>query len=341
MDEILIPIAAAASALAVVGLATGWLLPWLIHRQLIDAPNARSSHDVPKPRGAGPALMLGLLSAVLMFGARDIPAAILGLGAIGLCALGFMDDQRSLSARARLAVQALIAGFCVVVLPSDLAVAPDLLPFWVERLLIWIGWIWIINLTNFMDGIDGITGVQMGYVGLGACLVFFIMAGPADPHLIWAAALAGTGIGFLLWNWPPSRLFMGDSGSLPLGLISGAVSIDLALHGAPISALLLNGVYWSDATITLIRRALRGQAVWRAHRQHSYQRLAQYMGRDQVSNSAGDHHRTLWVIIVLNAWLLLFAIEALSPDRAWTALAFGSVLLAAYHLIVERLRPLV
>ncbi len=335
MDMMLIPIGAALTAMALSALATGWLLPVLVRRQLIDAPNDRSSHLAPKPRGAGPALMLGLLGSVVVFGVPDIRAGILAIAAIGLCALGFLDDQRSLSARSRLLVQAVLAGFCVLALPADLSLSGHMIPLVAERFVIWVGWIWVINLTNFMDGIDGITGVQMGFVGLGACLAFGVMGG-ADPNaMIWAAALCGTGMGFLFWNWPPSHLFMGDSGSLPLGLISGALSIDMALQGAWISAFLLNGVFWSDATITLIRRAIAGEVLWRAHRQHSYQRLAQVLG----GANGVDHHRALWVVIVLNAWLLLFAIEALEPDRAMTALAFGTVLLAAYHLIVERINP--
>jgi UDP-N-acetylmuramyl pentapeptide phosphotransferase/UDP-N-acetylglucosamine-1-phosphate transferase len=329
------PLAAAVTALAITACATAWLLPWLIARQLVDAPNARSSHTTPKPRGAGPAIVLGIIIACLVFGPVDTRSLGLGLAALVLCALGFLDDRRSLSARLRLLVQAMITAALVALIPPDMQIARDYLPFWLERGLIWLSWIWIINLTNFMDGIDGICGVQMVSVGGGIALAGSVLWG-ADGLTIWAAALAGSGLGFLIWNWPPSRLFMGDSGSLPLGLISGALSIELALRGYAPTAILLNGLFWSDATLTLLRRVVKGEPIWQAHRSHTYQRLAAGLG----TPGALDHRRTLWAMIVLNAWLFLFAIEALDQTRAVPAMLLGLGLLIGYHLTVERLNPM-
>jgi UDP-N-acetylmuramyl pentapeptide phosphotransferase/UDP-N-acetylglucosamine-1-phosphate transferase len=215
-------------------------------------------------------------------------------------------------------------------LPPDLTWTDGGALFWLERAVIAFGWLWIINLTNFMDGIDGITGAQMAFTGLGTALVVILQIGPNDNLSVWGLALGGAGLGFLVWNWAPSRLFMGDSGSLPLGLISGALAIELALRGAPVSAVLLNGMYWSDATLTLIRRALRGQKIWRAHRLHSYQRMAV---------SLGSHAKACGLLIALNAWLGLSAVAALNPDHEWTALMLGLVILALYHRHVERRLP--
>jgi UDP-N-acetylmuramyl pentapeptide phosphotransferase/UDP-N-acetylglucosamine-1-phosphate transferase len=330
MDDLLLILGPVSTSLGLCAGATGLLLPVLIRAAIVDQPNDRSSHQLPKPRGGGPAVIFALLASVMIFGAWDRLTAILALGAIILCALGFVDDRIGLSARLRFSIQALIVLACTCALPPDLTWTNGGPLFWLERAVIVFGWLWIINLTNFMDGIDGITGVQMGFTGLGTALVVILQVGPNDNLSVWGLALGGTGLGFLAWNWAPSRLFMGDSGSLPLGLISGALAIELALRGAPISAVLLNAMYWSDATLTLIRRALRGQKIWRAHRLHSYQRMAL---------SLGSHAKACGLLIALNAWLGLSAVAALNPDHEFTALMLGAVILALYHRHVERRLP--
>jgi UDP-N-acetylmuramyl pentapeptide phosphotransferase/UDP-N-acetylglucosamine-1-phosphate transferase len=132
-------------------------------------------------------------------------------------------------------------------------------------------WIWWINLFNFMDGIDGLAGSEAAAIGAGLLLFGSVGAG-ADPALrTLAAAVTGAAIGFLVWNWSPARIFLGDVGSVPLGYILGFFLLDLAVRRYWKIALILPLYFLADATITLARRLLRGERVWQAHREHFYQ----------------------------------------------------------------------
>ncbi len=132
-------------------------------------------------------------------------------------------------------------------------------------------WIWWINLFNFMDGIDGLAGTEAAAIGAGLLLFAGVGAG-ADPALrTLAAAVTGAAIGFLVWNWSPARIFLGDIGSVPLGYVLGFLLLDLAARGRWTIAVILPLYFLADATITLVRRLLRGERVWQAHREHFYQ----------------------------------------------------------------------
>jgi UDP-N-acetylmuramyl pentapeptide phosphotransferase/UDP-N-acetylglucosamine-1-phosphate transferase len=151
---------------------------------------------------------------------------------------------------------------------------------WFQPLHSWLAigflaliWLWFINLYNFMDGIDGITGVETASIGLGIALVAShsdATSGMVAPALCVAAG----GIGFLVWNWHPAKVFLGDSGSVPLGLLIGGLLIDLLMQGHWTAALILPGYYWADASLTLAKRLLNGEKIWQAHRKHYYQRAA-------------------------------------------------------------------
>ncbi len=274
MHLALILLAAAACGLAV-ALLTRPVRAWLIRMDVHDAPNARSSHSALKPRGGGLALLAVVLPAWLVAGwwvNGHAPLALVGLTA-ALGALSFVDDIRGLSAAPRLLGQlAAVVGGLIAIDPEPLLAG--WLPLWLERGVLAVAWLWFVNLYNFMDGIDGITAVETCAIAFGLGLVALLtghgVAGTAAPWL-----LAGASAGFLWWNWAPSRIFLGDIGSVALGFALGWLLVDLAARGHLAAALILPAYYLLDATATLLQRLLRGEKVWQAHKQHAYQRAVQ------------------------------------------------------------------
>jgi UDP-N-acetylmuramyl pentapeptide phosphotransferase/UDP-N-acetylglucosamine-1-phosphate transferase len=247
------------------------LLP-LLRRHVLAHPNARSSHRVSTPQGAGIAVIAATIGASLAFGAA-INLAPLGLvfaAAIGIAIVGAADDLWTIAVVPRLLLHAIAVGVAVASLPSELRVLP-VLPWWFERTLLLLAGLWFVNLTNFMDGIDLMTVAE--FVPMTAGLALFGMLGalPADA-VIAAVALCGGLIGFAPFNWPVARIFLGDVGSLPIGLLAGWLLMLLACNGHLVAALILPLYYLADATITLLRRIARGERFWQAHRTHFYQR---------------------------------------------------------------------
>jgi Fuc2NAc and GlcNAc transferase len=191
---------------------------------------------------------------------------------------------------------------------------------------------WCCNLYNFMDGIDGIAGSEGVIVGLtGGWLLW--RAGAADLALV-SFLIGAASAGFLVWNWPPARLFMGDVGSGLLGFLFGALAVASVERGAVplVSWLLLLGVFVFDATATLLRRMIAGERWYAAHRSHAYQRAVQ----------SGLSHRTVTLTtVVINIVLAaLAAVAALVPDAAWGAFGAGVVILAVFYVLAERRRPM-
>jgi UDP-N-acetylmuramyl pentapeptide phosphotransferase/UDP-N-acetylglucosamine-1-phosphate transferase len=247
-------------------LTTRLLIPILAHREILDCPNERSSHQVPTPRGGGIAVIGATLLAWAVFARTEsMPSGVFGivLGAVLLAAVSWFDDLRGLSPIVRLLAQAAAVAVGIVVLPGP----RDL--FYLAA--IGLVWIWWINLFNFMDGIDGLAGTEAAAIGAGLLLFAGVGAG-ADPALrTLAAVVTGAAIGFLVWNWSPARIFLGDIGSVPLGYVLGFLLLDLAARGRWTIAVILPLYFLADATITLARRLLRGERVWQAHREHFYQ----------------------------------------------------------------------
>ncbi|MBX3455610.1 glycosyltransferase family 4 protein [Ferrovibrio sp.] len=312
------------------GLITWLVLPvlieWLRQRAMLDLPNERSSHVIPTPRGGG----IAVIAAILVTGLpwitvqqADLPGLMLAAAA-ALALLSWFDDRlRGLPVSLRLGGQALAVILVLGLLPAEARVLPAplqaWLPLWLERLLCFLAWLWFTNLFNFMDGIDGISGVEMAGIGLGlaAC---YALAGygiaPAGLALIIAAA----GLAFLRSNWSPAKVFMGDVGSVPVGFLLGGLLLQAALSGLWAAALILPLYYWCDATITLLKRLLRREKVWHAHRQHFYQ---------QGSRKLGGHAPVAAKIAALNALLILLALLAQLGPRPWAefaALALGLLL---------------
>lgn len=259
--------------------ATRLVLSYLHHRQILDRPNERSSHTLPTPRGGGlattPVTILTL--ACLAWWQTSVFLAALASGALALMAISWLDDRHTLPPLPRFLTQIVIVAIALWLLPGHLTILSQHLPIWLERLLVGLGWLWFINLYNFMDGIDGITGTETISIGVGVSLISGPLSAPA-------LAVAAVGAGFLVWNWHPAKLFLGDSGSIPLGFVLGGLLLLLAIEGHLAAALILPAYYLADATITLVRRALAGEKVWQPHRKHFYQRAVQGGKRhDQVT----------------------------------------------------------
>jgi UDP-N-acetylmuramyl pentapeptide phosphotransferase/UDP-N-acetylglucosamine-1-phosphate transferase len=276
--EIALVLGAGGVAALAVWAVTPWLMRRLIRAGVYDLPNDRSSHVQATPRGGGLAILVILvpLWAGLAAGLGAPPSVWLTLAlALALAALSFVDDLRRLPAAPRFAAQAAAVVAALAAFDGG-AVFQGLLPVWADRALAGFALLWFVNLFNFMDGIDGIAGVETLAVAGGLGLVA-LAAEPVPDALTLALpwTLAGAAAGFLVWNWAPSRLFLGDVGSVPLGFLLGWLLLDAAAAGQWAAALILPAYFLTDATLTLLRRGLRGERVWRPHREHAYQRAVQ------------------------------------------------------------------
>lgn len=283
-------------------LFTGWMRNYALKSHLLDTPNARSSHIVPTPRGGGLAIVLAFLLAMtylVLIGqlASRLYFAFAGSGIVAI--IGYWDDWHDLAARVRLLghfFAACWAAFWLGGLPSlDLGfVVWDL--GWAGYMICVISLVWLLNLYNFMDGIDGLAGSEAVFVAGGGGLFLFWAGAGSLAWVCWL--LAAACLGFLLWNWPPAKIFMGDVGSGFLGFMLGVLAIASA-HIEPILLwlwIILLGVFIVDATVTLLRRLLCGENVFQAHRSHAYQ---------HATMLAGNHLTVTLGIVGLNLLILL------------------------------------
>lgn len=308
----------AAAALLTAGLIL-LLRPYLV-RYAMARPNARSSHRIPTPQGGGIAIMAAvtiMLAALWLllpgtFTQAGHLAAIVAAAA-GLAVVGAVDDIRPLEPGPRLALQTIAVVVVLAALPVGLRIAP-ILPWWAERAGLALGLIWFVNLVNFMDGLDWITVAEI--VPVTAALALFGASGtlPSDATVT-AIALCGAMLGFAPFNRPVARLFLGDVGSLPIGLLVGWLLIVLAEHHLA-AALLLPLYYLADATITLGRRFARGERITQAHRAHFYQHAA------DAGMSALQVSARVFVINVVLAVLAALSLNA-SPTLQIVLLACG------------------
>jgi UDP-N-acetylmuramyl pentapeptide phosphotransferase/UDP-N-acetylglucosamine-1-phosphate transferase len=251
--------------------------PWL-ERYALARLSARSSHREPTPQGGGLAVIGATIATVALavvslpqFAQETIvPLATVLAATAFLAAVGAVDDVRTLRVSTRLPLQILAVAMVIATLPSDLRVL-SALPFWLERVLLVVGGVWFVNIVNFMDGIDWITVVEA--VSIAGGLVLIGVLGALPWHgLLAALALLGAVLGFAPFNRPAARLFLGDVGSLPIGLLLGWLLVLVAGNGHLAAAVLLPLYYLADATLTLLRRLLAREPVWQAHRSHFYQR---------------------------------------------------------------------
>ncbi|MGD9614190.1 MAG: glycosyltransferase family 4 protein [Alphaproteobacteria bacterium] len=252
-------------------LGTRALIPLLRRAAVLDRPNERSSHEIPTPRGGGIAVVGASLAAwLILIATGTAPLSLLAViaGAAALALISWLDDLRGLSPAVRLGAQcAAVALGLVAALPEG-AVFQGWLPPALDRAAAALLWLWFVNLYNFMDGIDGMAGSEAAAIGIGLAL-FAVTGVGHDPAP--AAAIAAAALGFLVWNWAPARIFLGDVGSVPLGYLLGFLLLAAATRGHWKIALILPLYFLADATITLLRRLARGERVWLPHREHFYQ----------------------------------------------------------------------
>ena len=316
LSGVAIDSAAGAAAFVAACLLLRPLIGWLRRKALLDRPNERSSHSIPTPRGGGLAVTAVVL-AVWAVGAgwQGPPAAwwMILIAAL-LTLFSWRDDVGGLPVRLRLGAHfaAAIAG--IALLPEGALIAQGWLPWWADRLVALLALVWFINLYNFMDGIDGITGTEAAAIGIGIVALSLTNGQGAETE---AAAIAGAALGFLVFNWHPAKIFLGDVGSVPLGFLIGMLLLTEAAHGQWAAALILPAYYLADATITLARRAQAGEKVWQAHRTHFYQRA--------LRNGA-PHSAVVRRIAFAN--LLLIGLALLSIDHQIVALAGAALVVA-------------
>lgn len=277
----------------------------LLAKGVLDTPNERSLHAAPVPRGGGIALWLSVITLWFLYdlGGYRLPGHVmLMIGTLCLIVVSWMDDKKPLPPEQRIFIHIIAVALGLSTLPLDQYVFGDFLPLWADRFLAGFCWLWFINLTNFMDGMDGMSGANGIHIALGFLLVSSI-AIPSDLNDgIIALALIGGLFGFLMWNWHPARLFLGDVGSIPLGYLLGYLMLVLATEGFLAIALTLPLYYVADASITLLRRIFERKRFWEAHREHYYQKAAVKSGR---------HSSVLIPIILANMGLLLLAVLSL------------------------------
>lgn len=300
---------------------------------LLDNPNARSSHTLATPRGGGLVfILLWLVAGVgsVFWGVWSFAQALAFLpGAVLLAGIGYWDDHHDLPARWRAVVHFVVAGGSI----GALGVVADLSlgGFGVGVAVFAV--VWSINLFNFMDGTDGIAGVEALFVlGVGG---FFLWQANGAALAIPAWMLAAMVAGFLLWNWPRARIFMGDVGSSVLGFLiamfalAGEVWFDVPM----VLWVILYGIFWFDATVTLVRRVMAGERWYAAHRSHAYQRLYRPLG--------WSHGRILWGVIAVNSMLGSLALWASAmPEMQLVALGGAIGLLGITYALIERVAPM-
>jgi UDP-N-acetylmuramyl pentapeptide phosphotransferase/UDP-N-acetylglucosamine-1-phosphate transferase len=276
----------------------------LMLRHALAQPNARSSHRIPTPQGAGIAVIAATLIAafaVMTFAGASVMKipAIVFAATLFIAAVGLADDVHSIPVLPRLLLQAAAVAAIVFTAPESLRIV-ETLPLWLERGLVLLAGLWFVNLVNFMDGLDLMTAAEAVPISAAIALLGWLGEVPASTTIV-AAALCGALLGFTPFNRPVAKIFLGDVGSLPIGLLLGWCLLQLAWHQQLAACVLLPLYYLTDATVTLFRRMIRREPFWAAHRSHYYQR-------------ATDNGFTVWQVIgevfALNAVLATLAIAS-------------------------------
>jgi len=303
-------------------------------------PNARSSHLAPTPQGAGIAVIAATLAAagVVLAGgieaSSNFPATLFG-ATLFVAVAGFADDIRPIPVLPRLLLQAVAVGAVVLASPCDVSIAP-FIPVWIERGLLVLAGLWFVNLVNFMDGLDWMTVAEV--VPITAALTLLGLSGefPLSATVV-AAALCGAMIGFAPFNRPVASIFLGDVGSLPIGLLLGWCLLQLALRQHAVAALLLPLYYLADATVTLLRRMMRREPFWVAHRSHFYQR---------ATDNGFPVRQVVSEVFLLNLALAVLATASiyagsLAGDAAFLALGAAAVVFVLVRFARPRRVPAV
>ena len=304
---------------------TGALRQLAIRRQLLDIPNHRSSHSVPTPRGGGLAIVLSFILALFVLysleGINSVELIALVVSGAVIALIGFFDDLGHIAARWRLLGHfgAAISGLYFLGGMPELVIAGFVFETGIlTGVLATLYLVWMLNLYNFMDGIDGIASVEAVTVCVGAAVLYSLSGN--IPSALPVLLLAGCSVGFLIWNFPPAKIFMGDAGSGFLGITLGILSVQAGWYDPVLfwGWLILLGVFIVDATITLLRRLSRGEKVYEAHRSHAYQFASRHYASHKVV--------TIGVAVINVLWLLpLSILVVLGLLESWLGLLVAYV----------------
>ena len=310
-------------------LFTGYMRHYALKKNIIDNPNERSSHSIPTPRGGGVAVVCSYLVAlaVLIYSQQltvHIGLTLMVAGFV-IALLGFLDDHGHINSMLRLAIHFLVAIGAVISLGgfAEVTIFNGVQLGFIANIVAVLFLVWLLNLYNFMDGINGIASVEAITTTASMAMLYYLLNTSLNSDLLWL--LAACVFGFLLWNFPKAKIFMGDACSGFLGLTLGILALialkeNLALFCAWIICL---GVFVVDATYTLIKRVLSGYKMYDAHRSHSYQIL---------SRKWGNHTPVTLAVAAVNL-LWLFPIAYITTTQLW-AYPEMAVLIAYLPLIL-------
>ena len=314
------------AVLVAIGAAIGcavllWFLltTGLAWRLATDIPNERSLHVRPTPRVGGWGVVPVAVLAILLTASS---LWMIACAVVFLAAMSQIDDRRGLPARVRFAGHLAAVVVLVAVYPADA-------PWWMLTGLAFL-MLWLVNLYNFMDGADGLAG-GMALFGFAGYAVAALASGHPVPQLGFAsAAVAGAAAGFLLFNFHPARVFLGDAGSIPLGFLAGALGYWGWREGAwPIwFPAMVFAPFIGDASVTLLRRLIRGEKFWQAHREHYYQRMVR---------SGMGHARTAlcWYVVMLAGIILAVSTLGLSVQVQWSFVIAWAVVLVLIGAAID------
>jgi UDP-N-acetylmuramyl pentapeptide phosphotransferase/UDP-N-acetylglucosamine-1-phosphate transferase len=281
-------------------------IQFLKKTKTIDIPNERSSHIIPTPKGAG----LGIIATLLIVYYTFLPLTDFWLmgSILIITTLSFINDNKQVSIIIRLIIQMVLTIIVLNFWPplKDIILFNSIIPIWIEYIITFLLIIWVMNLFNFMDGIDGISGTQCIIIGVGVGLSLFLAQEEYKLEKIFAGFMAGSSLAFLLWNWHPAKVFLGDAGSIPLGFINAILILLLCKNDLWYVAIIINNYYFFDASITLLRRIKMKKKPWNAHKEHFYQKA--------ILN--GYSHSKVCKIIGIHGILLicLSSLAALKPN---------------------------
>ena len=285
---------------------TRYIIYYAQSTQIIDHPNHRSFHDFPVPRGGGLSFVLStlLVLPIMYFSGYNLPSGTIVFVALAslIAAIGLLDDYRNLSAGTRIVLYGFISALELYHLggvPTGYLSGWQIHADWIIQLIGWIYLLWMINLYNFMDGINGLAAFEAICVCMGAAGLY-LFTGHAELIYL-PVIIAASVIGFVAWNFPTAKIFMGDAGSCYLGLILAGLSIQAAWAMPNLfwSWLILLGVFIVDSSYTLMCRTFQGLKIHQAHRSHAYQNAATLYGQQRV---------TITVVVINLVWLLPIAI---------------------------------
>jgi UDP-N-acetylmuramyl pentapeptide phosphotransferase/UDP-N-acetylglucosamine-1-phosphate transferase len=313
---------------------TGVLLRFLRSYDILDYPNHRSSHSIPTPKGAG-IVVIGCISLSWIIATWPTPMAentlVTVLAALVLALLSWFDDIRGLSPLWRFLSQISAVTFVMLLAwswpKSEFNSYSELWLIILAYIVVGLIWVWFINLFNFMDGVDGISSIETISIGIGIAIIVFITG--LEPILgILGLILSASALGFLVWNWQPAKIFLGDVGSIPLGFLLGWLLLQLAVSGQWTSALILPLYYILDTTVILLRRGLSGKKIWQAHNEHFYQ---------QAVLRGFSHAKVVCYIFLVNVFLIILSTTA-ALGWHWLSLISAVVIVACLLFIFSAKR---